>query len=97
MKLSHIKGLKYQIFIPFLIFILGIAALSGMTYLTYVSSEQEARTLTKLNVVSYGDQMIRYITEGITVTDSLEQIVVSADGKVNKFNRIAADMMTDYI
>ncbi len=97
MKLSHIKGLKYQIFIPFLIFILGIAALSGMTYLTYVSSEQEARTLTKLNAVSYGDQMIRYITEGITVTDSLEQIVVSEDGKVNKFNRIAADMMTDYI
>lgn len=97
MNLSKFKHLKLKLLIPLLIFTVGTIAVCIMAFMAYRSTEQKSRAMTKLNAVSYGDQMIRYFTEGITVTDSLEEIVISENGTVNKFDQVAADMMTSYI
>ena len=91
--IKNMKALKYQLLIPLLIFITGIAALAHLSCTTYTYSNERIRTLAKLNAVTYGDQIIRQFTDGINVTDALDQIVISSDGKVNKFDQIAAQMM----
>ena len=51
----------------------------------------------KLNAMTYADRMKMDIMEGIGVTDTLEQVIISEDGKINKFSEIAENMMTDSI
>lgn len=95
--IKNIKALKYQLLIPLLVFIAGIAALAHLTYTTYTYSNERIRTLAKLNAVTYSDQIIRQLNEGINVTDALDQIVISSDGNVDKFNQIAVRMMNSDI
>ena len=37
------------------------------------------------------------IEEGIRATDTLKQILISEEGRINKFEQVAKNMMTDYI
>ena len=37
------------------------------------------------------------IMEGIGITDTLQQILISEDGKINHFDKVAGDMLTDSI
>lgn len=55
------------------------------------------RTLAELNAVTYGDNMIADLYAGISITDTLEQILISTDGRIDKFDTIAGRMMTDYV
>ena len=55
------------------------------------------RTLAELNAVTYGDNMIADLNAGINITDTLEQILISTDGRIDKFDTIAGRMMTDYV
>ena len=91
--IKNMKALKYQLIIPLLIFIVGIAALAHLICTTYTYSNERIRTLAKLNAVTYGDQIIWQLTEGTNVTDALDQIVISSNGNVGKFDQIAAQMV----
>ena len=66
--IKNMKALKYQLLIPLLVFIAGIAALAHLTCTTYTYSNERVRTLAKLNAVTYSDQIIRQLNEGINVT-----------------------------
>ena len=91
------KKLKKRFIIPAVVFILGMCALIGAIYVVGESQEQQNRTNAKLNAMTYTERIYGELMEGIGVTDSLKQVVISGDGNINRFYDIAANMMDDSI
>ena len=91
------KKLKKRFIIPAVVFILGMCALIGAIYVVGKSQEQQNRTNAKLNAMTYTERIYGELMEGIGVTDSLKQVVISGDGNINRFYDIAANMMDDSI
>ena len=91
------KKLKKRFIIPAVVFILGMCALIGAIYVVGKSQEQQNRTNAKLNAMTYTERIYGELMEGIGVTDSLKQVVISGDGNINKFYDIAENMMDDSI
>ena len=89
------KKLKKRFIIPAVVFILGMCALIGELYVVGESQEQQNRTKAKVNAMTYAERIKDELMEGIGVTDTLKQVVISGDGNINKFYDIAANMMDD--
>ena len=91
------KKLKKRFIVPVVVFILGMCALIGTIYVVGEGQEQQNRTNAKLNAMTYTERIYGELMEGIGVTDTLKQVVISGDGNINKFYDIAANMMDDSI
>ena len=91
------KKLKKRFIIPAVVFILGMCALIGELYVVGENQEQQNRTNAKLNAMTYTERIYGELMEGIGVTDTLKQVVISGDGNINKFYDVAANMMDDSI
>ena len=91
------KKLKKRFIVPAVVFILGMCALIGAIYVVGESQDQQNRTNAKLNAMTYTERINGELMEGIGVTDTLKQVVISGDGNINKFYDIAANMMDDSI
>ena len=91
------KKLKKRFIVPAVLFILGMCALIGAIYVVGESQKQQNRTNAKLNAMTYTERIYGELMEGIGVTDTLKQVVISGDGNINKFYDIAAKMMDDSI
>ena len=91
------KKLKKRFIVPAVVFILGMCALIGTIYVVGEGQEQQNRTKAKLNAMTYTERINGELMEGIGVTDTLKQVVISGDGNINKFYDIAANMMDDSI
>ena len=91
------KKLKKRFIVPTVVFILGMCALIGEIYVVGESQEQQNRTNAKLNAMTYAEHIYGELMEGIGVTDTLKQVVISGDGNINKFYDVAANMMDDSI
>ena len=91
------KKLKKRFIVPAVVFILGMCALIGAIYVVGEGQEQQNRTKAKLNAMTYTERINGELMEGIGVTDTLKQVVISGDGNINKFYDIAANMMDDSI
>lgn len=87
--------LKKRFIIPAVVFILGMCALIGELYVVGESQEQHNRTKAKVNAMTYAERIEDELMEGIGVTNTLKQVVISGDGNINKFYDIAANMMDD--
>ena len=68
---------------------IGIRADSSQRYLI--------RSRAELNAVTYADHMKADIVRGIDITNTFEQIVISENGKISMFSKVAENMMADYI
>ena len=91
------KKVKKRFIIPAVVFILGMCALIGELYVVGESQEQQNRTNAKLNAMTYAEHINGELMEGIGVTNTLKQVVISGDGNINKFYDVAANMMDDSI
>ena len=79
-----------------------VLLLSGSILYTAAQKVQEiklerARTKTELNAVVYADQLKQDLNRGINIARSLELILISEDGEIDKFDTVAERMMTDYV
>ena len=97
MKVIQMKKLKKRFIVPAVVFILGMCALIGTIYVVGKTQEQQNRTNAKLNAMTYAERIKGELMEGIGVTDTLKQVVISGDGNINKFYDIAENMMDDSI
>lgn len=88
---------KRKIIVPLMVFLIGIGILGGVICNIRKHQQEQERASAKLNAMTYADRMKMDIMEGIGVTDTLEQVIISEDGKINKFSEIAENMMTDSI
>ena len=91
-KFSHTKWL-----LPLWVLLIGSIALYMIAHAVQQADSRHLRTLAELNAVTYGDSMIADLNAGINITDTLEQILISTDGRIDKFDIIADRMMADYV
>lgn len=91
-KFSHTKWL-----LPLWVLLIGSIVLYMIAHAVQLSDSRHLRTLAELNAVTYGDNMIADLYAGISITDTLEQLLISTDGRIDKFDTIADRMMADYV
>ena len=87
----------FKFILPLLVFTLSFASLCFIIHKSDTSYIEQLRTKTKLNAVSYADRMIQDLNNGINVTESLQQIVISENGRFNRFDKIAKNLMNESI
>lgn len=83
--------------LPVIVFVIGCLILSVIVYNSYSSNQVQVRTITELNAKTYAEHLQNDMNRGIAITDSLEGIVISENGKIDKFRSIAENLTTDYI
>ena len=81
--------MKKKTIVPLIVFLLGICLVGLIVYRTD-SHEKEQRHITaQLNATTYGERIKNEISNGIAVTDTLKQVLVSEDGNIHQFDTIA--------
>jgi len=58
---------------------------------------EESKSYSEVNAMAYADRITEDIKIGTHITDTLEQIIISEDGRCDKFYEIAANLMNDSI
>lgn len=95
---SYMKTKFKPIFIlPILVFIVGFIILNIVVHIEYFVGRNLVYTRTELNATTYANRLIGDLNQGIAVTDTLEQIIISENGTVNNFDTVARNLMTYYI
>ena len=51
----------------------------------------------KTNAMTYSERIAEDISSGVTITNCIEQIIISEDGRCDKFHEIAKNLMNDSI
>lgn len=88
---------KWKWAAPVIIFIIGCIILGMILILTNRANQQQVRTITELNAMTYAERMTSDLYNGIGITDSLQEILVSQNGHIENFPQIAEDLMNDSI
>ena len=68
-----------------------------IVYKTDTHEKWQRRTTAQLNVSTYGERIKNEITNGIAITDTLKQVLISENGKISQFDTIAENIMSDVI
>ena len=97
MPRNKIKFSETKWLLPLWVLLISSIVLYIIAYTVYQSDSEELRTRAELNAVTYADRMIEDLNNGINITNSLEQILISEDGKLSKFNTVAESLMSDYV
>lgn len=96
MRSKNTKQNKLYI-IPILVFLSASIVLAVILYHSYRANQAQVRTITELNATTYTEHLQNDMNRGIAITDALKEIVISENGEVEKFQKVAENLMTDYI
>lgn len=89
-------GNRWRI-LPLVVLICGIIILHAIVAEINRMEYEKTRTKASLNAVTYADHMINNLNLGAGIASSIEQLLISENGVVNKFSTIANGMMSDYV
>ena len=89
--------MKKKTLVPLIIFLLGICLVSLIAYKTDTHEKEQIHITAQLNATTYGERIKNEITNGIEITDTLKQILISEDGEIHQFETIAGNLMSDFI
>lgn len=89
--------LARDMILPLLVFLVGIVVLGLLGYHFRENQNSLQQSRVELNATTYAEHMRLDIMQGISATNTLEQILVSNDGEIRKFPQIARSMMDDFI
>ena len=89
--------MKKKTLVPLIIFLLGICLVGLIVYKTDTHEKNQRHILAQLNATTYGDRIKNEIADGIGITDTLEQILISENGEIHQFETIAGNLMSDSI
>lgn len=95
---NHLR--KYwqkRFWIPIGVFFLGLLLLAATIKYTERANEERVQALAKLNALTYANQMMDQLQQAVAITESLEQIIISEDGRLDRFETIAKKQMNSYI
>lgn len=94
MDLWHTKGFKWKILLAVLLFLAALVLL-GVFCLRMHQGELDARReKAQLNANTYANYLIEDFSQAIGVTESMEQIVISGNGRCNRFEEVAQNLFT---
>ena len=89
--------MKKKTLVPLIIFLLDICLVSLIVYRTDIHEKKQRHTMAQLNATTYGERIKNEITDGIEITDTLEQVIISENGEFHQFDTIAKNLMSDSI
>ena len=89
--------MKKKTIVPLLVILLGICLVGLIVYKTGSHETDQQHITAQLNATTYGERIKNEITNGIAITDALKQILISENGKINQFDTIAENIMSDVI
>ena len=70
-----------KLILPVLIFLAGCLALAAVLYHSYRTNLKQVRAVTELNATTYAERLQNDMNRGVAITDTLEEIVLSENGK----------------
>lgn len=91
------RGIKKKWMLPVIVFFIGMAILGITVYGEKCIQQKQSRKMADLNAMTYAERMKTDIMQGIGVTVTLEQMLISENGRIQKFSETAANMITDSI
>ena len=89
--------MKKKTLVPLIVFLLGICFSGLIVYQTDTHEKEQRHITAQLNAATYGERIKNEITDGITITDTLKQILISENGEIRQFDTIAENLMSDSI
>ena len=89
--------IKKELWIPVFVLMVGLVVLVKIGIHADSSRRDLIWSRAELNAVTYADHMKADIVRGIDITNTFEQIVISENGKISMFSKVAENMMEDYI
>ena len=89
--------MKMKTLVSLIVFLLGMCLVGLIVYKTDATEKEQKRTTAQLNATAYGERIKNEITNGIEVTDTLQQILISENGEINYFDTISKNIMSDSI
>ena len=89
--------MKKKTLVPLIIFLLDICLVGLIVYKTDTHEKNQRHILAQLNATTYGERIKNEIADGIGITDTLEQILISENGEIHQFETIAGNLMSDSI
>ena len=82
---------------PLIVFLLGICLVGLIVYKIDSHETEQQHIKAQLNATTYGERIKNEITNGIAITDTLKQVLISENGKISQFDTIAENIMSDVI
>ena len=94
---SKIKKYKITLWLPLLVFIIGLGLLIPLVFTVRAEHTAHVNNLARLNAATYSERMLGELKQGVAVTEALEQILISERGVVNSFDTIAKNLINEHI
>lgn len=91
------KNHNKKLMLPVLVFLVGCMVLTVVLYHSYRSNYKQVRNVTALNATTYAERLQNDMNRGVAITDTLEEIAISENGKIDNFQKVARNLMSDYI
>lgn len=91
------KQVKKKNLVPLIVFLLSMYLVGFIVYKTDTHEKWQRRTTAQLNVSTYGERIKNEITNGIAITDTLKQVLISENGDIKQFDTIAENLISDSI
>lgn len=91
------KNHNKKLMLPILIFLVGCLVLTVVLYHSYRSNYKQVRNVTALNATTYAERLQNDMNRGVAITDTLEEIAISANGEIDNFQKVARNLMADFI
>lgn len=91
------KNHNKKLMLPVLVFLVGCMVLTVVLYHSYRSNYKQVRNVTVLNATTYAERLQNDMNRGVAITDTLEEIAISENGKIDNFQKVARNLMSDYI
>ena len=89
--------MKKKTIVPLIVFLLGICLVGLIVYKIDSHETDQQHITAQLNATTYGERIKNEITNGIAITDTLKQVLISENGKISQFDTIAENIMSDVI
>ena len=89
--------MKKKTIVTLIVFLLGICLVGLIVYKIDSHETEQQHIKAQLNATTYGERIKNEITNGIAITDTLKQGLISENGKISQFDTIAENIMSDVI
>ena len=89
--------MKKKTIVPLIVFLPGICLVGLIVYKIDSHETEQQHIKAQLNATTYGERIKNEITNGIAITDTLKQVLISENGKISQFDTIAENIMSDVI
>ena len=89
--------MKKKNLVPLIVFLLGICLVGLIVYRTDTHEKEQRHITAQLNATTYGERIKNEITNGIAITNTLEQLLISENGEIHQFDTIAENLISDSI